>query len=50
MMLMSDDVVVNDEWIIPSTFLQQTVKKLGVIFEAQLYSFIWSIAICKLND
>ena len=29
----SDDVVADDEWSIPSTFLQQTVKQLEVIQE-----------------
>ena len=26
-----DDIIVDDEWSIPSTFLQQTVKQIEVI-------------------
>ena len=36
MSVLSDDVIVNDRWIIPSTFLQQTVKQLEVIWEVVL--------------
>ena len=31
-----DDIVVDDEWSIPSTFLQQTVKLLEVICKVVL--------------
>ena len=31
--ILSDDTVVHDEWSIPSTFFQQTVKQLEIIRE-----------------
>ena len=31
--ILSDDAVVHDEWSIPSTFVQQTVKQLEIIRE-----------------
>ena len=34
--ILSDDVVVDDECIIPSTFPQQTVKQLEVIQEVYI--------------
>ena len=31
--ILSDDAVVHDEWSMPSTFVQQTVKQLEIIRE-----------------
>ena len=41
--ILSDEIIVDDQWSIPSTFLQQTVKKLEIIWEVVLPE-------SKLND
>ena len=42
--ILSDDVIVDDRWIIPSIFLQQNVKQLEVIREVVLSE------VSELND
>ena len=42
--LLFDDIVIDDEWSMPSTFTQQTIKQLGVIQEVVLSN------VSNLND
>ena len=42
--ILSDDVIVDGRWIMPSIFLQQTVKQLEVIREVVLSE------VSELND
>ena len=41
--ILSDEIIVDDQWSIPSTFLQQTVKQLEIVWEVVLPE-------SKLND
>ena len=41
--ILSDEIIVDNQWSIPSTFLQQTVKQLEIVWEVVLPE-------SKLND
>ena len=41
--ILSDEIIVDNQWSIPSTFLQQTVKQREIVWEVVLPE-------SKLND